>query len=206
MKKLIKTLPFVFLLVLFFGCTKDDSSSLTTSPSTSLKIIVNDDSGNPVSQALVKLYLSQTDLVNNTNQVLTTQTTNSNGEVIFSPVSDILTYYWLAKKDCKTNIFDNSISNSILLFSNTVNTFSTTISDKGKLKFTNNSINPYNVYVNNVLKISNMPGGTTNSYFYSPGNYSIRVEQQSGYIFNPTIQTYSGTLNCGGTLTTTFPN
>lgn len=196
----------LLIIALFFGCSKDDSSTLLTLPPTTLKIIVKDDSGNLVSQAQVKLYLSVTDFINNTNQVLTTQTTNSNGEATFSPVSNILTYYWSASKDCKKNIFDSTNNNPFYLLSNSVNTYYTTISDKGVLTFKNTSINPYNVYVNNVLKISNMTGGTTNSYYYAPGNYSIRVEQQSGYIFFPTILTYTETLNCGTILTTTFPD
>jgi len=37
------------------------------------------------------------------------------------------------------------------------------------------------------------------------GSYSIRVLQLSGYVFTPTDQTYTGTLSCGQTMTTTFP-
>jgi hypothetical protein len=206
MKNCIKGVSMLLMIAIFYGCSKDDNTSLTLPPTT-LKIIVNDDSGNPVYQAQVKIFGSQSDYNNNINQLFTTQLTNNQGEASFSPVNTYDTYYWSVTKDCKTSVFDtNNNHNNLLLLSNAVNTYSTTISDKGILIFTNNSSNPYNVYVNNILKISNMTGGTTNSYYYTPGNYSIRVEQQSGYLFTPTIKTYTGTLSCSGILTTTFPN
>lgn len=208
MKNYIKGLSMLLIIALFFGCSEDDSSTELTLPPTTLKIIVKDDSGNPVSQAQVKIFGSESDYNNNLNQSFTTQLTNNQGEASFSTsVNTYNTYYWLVTKDCKTNIFDTSNNhNNLFLLSNYVNTYSTTISDKGILKFTNNSSNPYNVFVNNVLKISNLAGNTSNIYFYPPGNYSIRVEQQSGYVLYPTIKTYTGTLNCGSILTTTFPN
>lgn len=206
MKNYIKGLSILFIVALFFGCSKDDSTSLNLPPTT-LKIIVNDDSGSPVSQAQVKIFGSQLDYNNNLNQLFTTQLTNNQGEANFSPVNTYNTYYWSVTKDCKTSVFDtNNNHNSLFLLSNAVNTYSTVISDKGILTFTNNSINPYNVYVNDVLQITNLDGYSSVSYYYYPGNYSIRVEQQSGFVLYPTIKTFTRILNCGSSLTTTFPN
>lgn len=206
MKNCIKGLLMLLMISLFFSCTEGNSSTELTLPPTTLKIIVKDDSGNPVSQAQVKIFGSELDY-NNFNQSFTTQLTNNQGEATFSSsVNRYNTYYWLVTKDCKTNIFDTNNHNNLFLSSNFVNTYSTTISDKGILKFTNNSSNPYNVFVNNVMKISNLAINTSSSYFYPPGNYSIRVEQQSGFLFKPTIISYTGTLNCGSILITTFPN
>ncbi|MCX6172276.1 MAG: hypothetical protein NT048_05490 [Flavobacterium sp.] len=206
MKNCFKGVSMLFIIAMFFGCSKEDSTSLTLPPTT-LKIIVNDDSGNPVSQAQVKIFGSQFDYYNNLNQLFTTKLTNNQGEASFSPVNTYDTYYWSVTKDCKTSVFDtNNNHNNLFLLSNAVNTYSISISDKGILTFNNNSSNPYKVYVNNVLKITNLAGNSTDSYFYSPGNYSIRVEQISGYLLYPTIKTYMVTLNCSGILTTTFPN
>ena len=204
MKNCIKRLSLLLIIALFFGCSKEDSTSLTLPPTT-LKIVVNDDAGNPVSQAQVKIFGSQSDY-NNNLQLFTTQLTNNQGEASFSPVNTYNTYYWRVTKDCKTSVFDtNNNHNNLFLLSNAVNTYSTTISDKGILIFTNNSSNPYNVYVNDQLLIT-MDGNSTKSYYYPPANYSIKVVQQSGYVLYPTIQTYNVTSSCNSILTTSFPN
>jgi len=51
-----------------------------------------------------------------------------------------------------------------------------------------------------------MNGGTVDYENFMPtGYYTIRVLQVSGYAVYPTDETFSGTLGCGATLTTTFP-
>ena len=202
MKNVFKGLLMLLIFILFFSCSKDSPSSTETP--TTLKIIVKDDSGSPVSQAQVKLYGSQSDMNNNLNQILTTQTTDATGETSFSPVTSYQNYYWLASKDCRTNLYSTTY-NQLFLQSNTTTSYSTTISGTGILKFINTSTNPYNVFINNTLEISNMNGGITKSYNFPSGSYTIRVEQQSGYLFSPTIETFNTTLTCGGTATTTFP-
>lgn len=205
MKTIFKSIAIVLLISLFFGCSKEDNNAVLTLPPTTLKIIVNDDSGSPVSQAQVKVFGSQSDY-NNNLQLFATQLTNNQGEASFSPVNTYNTYYWRVTKDCKTSVFDtNNNHNNLFLLSDAVNTYSTTISDKGILIFTNNSSYPYNVYVNDQILIT-MDGNSTKSYYYPPANYSIKVVQQSGYFFSPTIKTYNVTLSCNSILTTSFPN
>ncbi|MDD5358553.1 MAG: hypothetical protein PHX80_05360 [Candidatus Nanoarchaeia archaeon] len=73
----------------------------------------------------------------------------------------------------------------------------------GSLTFSNISLNPYYLYVNgelkgivnNVLTLKEMPTGV----------YTIRVVQESGYLLTPTEKTYTGTLDCAGSLNTVFP-
>ena len=207
MKNCIKAVSLLLIIALFFGCSKDSpTASIPAITPTTLKIIVKDNLGNTIPQAQVKIFGSQSDYNNNLNQLFSTQNTNNQGEVSFSPVNTYDTYYWRVIKDCKTNVFDtNNDHNIISLLSNFVNSYSTTISDTGILTFTNNSSNPYKVYVNDQLTTI-IDGVSTKSYYFPPAYYSIRVEQQSGYVLYPTIITYTGTLNCGATLTTTFPN
>jgi hypothetical protein len=205
MKKGMVKIGMFFLLIIVLGCTKEDTYT-QTQIQTTLLIQVTDESGIPVQDAQVKLYGSENDMFNNTNALLTTQMTNSQGEVRFSPLSSYSTYYWFASKGCSTNVFSIN-KNMIYLTPNTVNAFPTTLKPTGTLTFKNTSSNPYNVYVNNSLKFQNMSGsGTIKSYLTNPGIYTIRVEQQSGYLFNPTIITYVRELTCGNELLTTFPN
>jgi hypothetical protein len=85
------------------------------------------------------------------------------------------------------------------------NTSTTVISSTGTLAFVNNSTNPYAVYINGTYEFDAAGGETSHSNYRPTGSYSIRVLQESGYLIYPTDQTYTGTLECGQTLTTTFP-
>ena len=49
-------------------------------------------------------------------------------------------------------------------------------------------------------------GNTSYALIAPTAAYSIKVVQVSGYAVYPTEKTFSGTLTCGSTLTTTFPN
>jgi hypothetical protein len=42
--------------------------------------------------------------------------------------------------------------------------------------------------------------------FKPTANYTIRILQVSGYVFEPTDRTYTGSVTCGGTLVATFPD
>lgn len=171
---------------------------------TALQISVKDKVGNPVSGATVKLYSSFADWTNQTNQVLTTQTTNATGVVIFSPLSPA-TYYWQVVSGCQTN-FLGSIYNVNPLQANITNQATVIIEGTGVLALNNSSSNLYDVYVNGNLQITNMAGGSTRNIIAPIGNHIIRVVQKSGCtIFSCNDKTYNVTLNCGATITTTFP-
>jgi len=58
----------------------------------------------------------------------------------------------------------------------------------GKIRITNTSKNPYNVYVNGNYK-TQMQGGTFSEYDYPKGHYAMKAEQVSGYVLYPTVAT-----------------
>ncbi|MEJ7828841.1 MAG: hypothetical protein WKF91_11610, partial [Segetibacter sp.] len=96
-----------------------------------------------------------------------------------------------------------STSNSIAASQTT--SLNAVLTPTGTLRMVNTSSNPYRIFVNGT-EFPQIPGGGTTNYKYEPtGNYVIRVLQVSGYALLPTDKTYTGTLSCGATLTTTFP-
>jgi len=180
------------------------SKSSTTAPATtSLEITLKDDLGNPVTGATVKLYSSETNYSNGTNEVQGSKTSDSKGVVLFDNLSSIK-YYFSADKDCLTNAF-GGVATSNALTSSTKNMVTCILAKSGTLKINNTSSNPYDIYINGVLKITNMAGGTTQSFKAAIGTYNVRVLQKSGYVFTPTDKTYSGSISCGTVLNCTFP-
>lgn len=197
MKKIIAYLPSL-CLILTIACKKETTP--LPPPETSLKITVNDELGNAVSGATVAL-LDDEELT----QIGVTQTTDANGVVTFQKLTP-RKYAWAAVKGCKNNANGSGISVSPLT-ANITNTVTTVISGTGTISLTNISTNPYHVYVNGELMFSSMPGGTTETLQFRPtGNYTIRILQVSGYVFEPTDITYTGNLECGGTLVASFPD
>jgi hypothetical protein len=197
MKKIALLMTGIICLVC--SCKK---SGTTSPPTTSLQITVTDNLGNTVQGALVALYSSESDFNNDVNRV-NLQTTDSKGIVTFSNLQAIK-YYWFAQNGCRNNIF-GSVMTTNPITANIKNTVTTILQSTGVLKFVNTSTNPYHVYVNNQLYTDLAGGATKSTEFALAGSYTIRVVQISGYIVSPTDKTYTGTLSCGGTLTTTFP-
>ncbi len=185
------------IICLFFTSCKKDSAV------TALQITVIDNSGNNVSDATVTLYPDSTSLANGLNPI-STSTSDANGNVIFNTNLHSFKYFYLAQKGCQNNFRDRVVLYSPLAL-NTKSSVTTIISSVGTLAFKNTSTYPYTIYVNNVA-LGTLNGNSNYSFPYALiGNYSIRVLQNSGYIVYPTDETFTGTLNCGSTLTTTFP-
>ena len=179
------------------------SKAINITDPTSLEISVKDNLGNPVSGATVKLYSTESDWISETFQVLTTQTTNSSGVVIFKPLA-ASKYFWKISKGCQSNIYTTYTSTSALT-SNINNLVTSILGSTGTLTIINNSTYPYDIYLNGTLQFVNMAGGSRKDLLVPTGNYTIRVLQKSGYVLTPTDKTYTGSLVCGGTLSTTFP-
>ncbi len=194
----MKTLQFylfaiIATFIINFGCTKDDPITSTT-----LEIRLIDESGNSVSGATVKLYKSLNDLQNKVNQLGTTQTSDSDGKVRFSNL-DAITYYWFVEKGCLNNV--NSILTTDALESGKTKVITSTLYETGTLELTNQSAAQYQVFVNGFLFLT-ADAGFVYTYEYVPaGSYSIRVLQVGG----TDEKTYTGNINCSGTLSITFP-
>lgn len=201
MKTNLLKISVLFMMVFFLSCSKDSPAPVVTP--TSLELTVRDELGNPAIGATVKLYSSATDLVNDINTVALPQLSDASGKVKFSDLASIK-YYWYAEKDCKNN-YNGGVTSSNALTANTNTSFNVIMSSTGSLKFVNTSSNPYRVYINGTVAFD-MNGGTTQYKYKMPtGAYTLRVLQLSGYLFTATDLTFNGTLNCGSTLSTTFP-
>ena len=196
MKKSTLILMIFICLAVLISCVKDI-------PPTSLELAIVDNSGNVVSGAAVRLYSSQADWNDDTNQIGATGYSDASGTVVFTDLSNIK-YYWYVEKDCKNNA-NGTITTASALPAEVNNLVNVVISGTGTLKFISNSSYPYSVYINGTYAFD-MNGGTTHyEDFRATGYYTIRVLQVSGYISYPTDETFTGTLGCGATLTTIFP-
>jgi hypothetical protein len=191
-QKIVFIVTLLFISTFFLSCKKENIAP----PDTSLTIILSDELGNRVSGATVDLYASLT-----TNDS-TVQITDSKGMATFKGLSPIV-YYWAAISGCKTNI-GGSVSTTNPIIKNTDNQVGTVLKGTGLIKFTNNSSNPYDVYVNGTL-VHEMDGNSVESDYHVEGTYTIRVLQVSGYLLTPTDETFTGNVVCGGTLTVAFP-
>ncbi len=199
MKKII-TLIVVALSLGLSSCTKDD---LGVEVKTYLDIYVKDNLGNPVQGAEVKLYSSETDWKNSSNQVGAAQYSNSEGKAVFEGVSNIK-YYWLATKGCNNNV-NGSVTTVSPLNKGERNSVNTILTSTGNIRLNSTSSNPYRIYINGNA-ILDMQGGAVQYWNYLPvGTYTVRVLQLSGYILYPTDKTYSVNITCGNTTAVTFP-
>jgi hypothetical protein len=196
----------LWFIMSFLSCSKKDATSLTpfSSSATSLTIKITDDAGLPVSEASVRLYSSKEDLDKDTNQVSNTIIADKNGIAMF-PVLLPQKYYWRIQKECLDNYY-SVISSGEPLIENAANTANVILYGSGNIKLINTSRDPYKIYINGALTVDNLRGFSrqtlTNKLI---GFYSVRVVQLSGYNSSPSDKTFTGTLKCGYTLTTTFP-
>lgn len=206
MKKTIQFITIVLFLFLTFTACDSGTSEITPNGDikvTSLEIMLKDELGNVVSGASVKLYASQTDWAQKTNQVGTTVFSDETGKVTFTNLSAIK-YYWFAEKDAKNN-YNGGVSTKTALTADVKTTVNVILTSTGTLKFVNSSSDNYKIYINGT-DAGNVAGKTTIYKYYSPiGSYSIRALQLDGYILYATDKTYTGTLTAGGTISTTFP-
>lgn len=192
------------LTTILFACSKSSSTPAPTILETALQIKVLDNLGNPVSGASVKLYSTQTDFNNGTNQTSVTQTTNSSGIVTFQALIPTR-YYWYAYLDCKSNLF-GSITTTNDLTANITNNVTTIIASTSTLTLKNNSANPYSISMDGAIINSSIAGNSSIDYKIPSGNHTIVVTQLSGYLLVPTIKTYTINPTCGQILIQAFPN
>ena len=192
--KTIKYIPFLVTIIIFsiIGCKKDRIS-------TTLEIRVVDEQGIYVNGASVKLFKTQSDMENDTNQFGKTLMTDVNGKVSFSNLGPDI-YYWLAEKGCQNNV--NGITTTPALDLDVTRVVTTTLTGTGTLKLINQSLtNQYQVYLNGYpLLVANQ--GASYTYIYVPDDtYYLEAVQVNG----TGDKTYSLAITCGSTMTFTFP-
>ncbi len=74
----------------------------------------------------------------------------------------------------------------------------------GELRFSNNSANPYNCYVDGGFKFK-LNGNNSKDIDVKEGEHTVRVEQVSGYLVYPTILNWNVTVQAGKAYSITFP-
>lgn len=191
--KTIKYILFTAAIMFFsiISCKKDHIS-------TTLEIRVVDEQGIYIDGASVKLYKTQSDMENDTNQFGKTLMTDVNGKVSFSNLGPDI-YYWYAEKGCQNNV--NGISTTPALDLNVTRVVTTTLTGTGTLKLINQSQSQYQVYLNGYPLLTADPGASY-TYIYVPADtYYLEAVQVNG----TGDKTYSGAITCGSTLTFTFP-
>ena len=129
MKTLLIFLTTIIALTSINFCSKKETKSPPPpSPSTtSLEFIIKNDLGNTMSDVSVKLYPSQTDMINGTNQLETTQFSDSSGKLVFTDLSNAK-YYWLAEKG-RLNNSNGAFTTDSLLHLNANNMVQVSMSD-----------------------------------------------------------------------------
>jgi hypothetical protein len=201
-----KTNRFVAFLsgcaLLLNSCSKKDVPPPPPPSSTDLKIVVSDPGGARVANAGVWLYNTQSDWTYSTNPIKHL-TTDANGEVLFTKLSPVR--YWYSVKIGCMNNNNTAHAVSTSLPSGKTTTAATILQQTGTLRFVNRSSNPYRIYINGVQVIDQNGGSTLDLQLEPAEPKTIRVLQLSGYAVSPTEKTYTGTLSCGGLLTTTYP-
>jgi hypothetical protein len=190
---------FMFLLfagvTIFTSCKKEEAAP-------SLELTVRDNLGNAVSGATLKLFKSENDLINFTNQVGSTKTTDGSGKIKIENLEEIK-YYFFAEKDCYNNYRGgNYLVDPLKKNQNT--TADIVISKTGTLKVMNNSAHPYKIYINGAEETQIPAGNYYEKKYMAIGSYVIRYVQVSGFTSTPIDADNSGTLDCGGTFTTTI--
>jgi archaellum component FlaF (FlaF/FlaG flagellin family) len=200
MKKLLLPL-FSICLLLLVSCSSDDANSIIA-PKTSLEITFKDELGNSMQDVVVKLFSSQDDWNNGTNQVGTVHYSDADGVVLFEDISNIK-YYWLAEKGCQNNVY-GGVTTTTPLAEGKKTTITNILKKSGTLTLTSTSSNPYRIFINGTAEID-LQGNATKSYILPEGTYTVRVLQLSGYILYPTDKTYSPSISCGNTTTVKFP-
>lgn len=81
---------------------------------------------------------------------------------------------------------------------------SCTKDDTGTVRFSNNSSNPYELFINGESK-GEFGGLTWRNFDLDAGSYTLKATQVSGYILFPTVKEGQITLKAGESLEWSFP-
>jgi hypothetical protein len=197
-KKYRAHIALLFLIAINAHCKKDS----TPPAPTALQVTVRSNTAQPVTGATVSIFADSADFVNNTNALMTA-VSDGKGVVTFSNLSSKI-YYFFAEDGCNNNFNADCVLKNPLALNRTTSV-DAAIYATGSLKFTNQSADPYTVYVNGT-DIGILDGIRTVTAKNVPlGVYSVRVVQNSGFTGSPTDETISANVSCGNTTPVSFP-
>ena len=194
---------FITIIICTFSVCVSSCIKVVPTP-TQLQMQVLDYNGYIVPNAAVYLYASESDYFNDKN-LLQTATTDPNGYFYFSNLAPT-TYYYYVKSGCLDN-FNTTYYLSQPLLPNQLNQYSPIYLDVAQTMSTKNISNdPYDVYIDGVLKYSSQPRATTLNFTEIPGgNHTVRVIQVSGFLYRPIDETFTVSISCGVSPTITYP-
>lgn len=198
--KIIKIVFISFVFLSFQSCIK----TIDTPAPTSMQILVQDNLGYPLPGASVTLFGSESDFYNNVNPIATSYT-DANGYLYFTNLSPII-YYYYVQYGCKDNFNGNThLYEPLVPYS--LNTYSPiTLSSVGQIKVESNSFYPYQVLLDGVVVVNNLPSQSTATINEIPaGNHSLEVIQLSGYNGSPNYEFFNVVVTCGDRTIVTFP-
>ena len=197
--KNLNLLGLAFVLIVSALSCKKDSPAL---PPTALQITLVDNTGSPVIGATVKLYQTLHGMEIDSAMVSIASFSDVSGKVTFTNLLPIK-YYWFASNGCQNN-FNGTKGTTTELTPNATTSVTSILAGTGSLIIVNNSLNQYQIYINNVFAFT-ANGGLMYTYKNYPAiSYTVKAVQvnNTSHIFNFTPTT----LTCGGSITCTIPN
>jgi hypothetical protein len=205
------------------SCSKDDNNNNTPPANTTaleLTIKTADAVGSVVSGATVKLYGTQSDWINGTNQVGATQTSGADGKVKFTNLDAKKYYFSVSKADgCLSNAitipvtYSTTTGQATAIPANQTTSLAIPVTGTTNLTFHNTSTNAWTVSIVGAGQNGEdaiyytIPAGYNNLVPMPIGTYTIKM-QEVGADGNPTETaplTFDQELDCGGTSTVSFP-
>lgn len=156
-----------------------------------LLITLKDDSGKLVQGANVRLY-------KNINDSGTTRISDATGVVIFSDLDTTL-YYWLAKKECKTNGLSQTTLNRPVLPGVVLYGYSV-LTETGVLKIVNSSLENYKI--SDSLVTATVTKDTPYVAYRKIGSHVLQIEKPGTPTFKKDTLIR---IRCGDTSTLHLP-
>lgn len=192
----MKKIQFLFLLlvagIFTTSCEDLDDQELPRNTAV-LELTVKDVAGNVVPGTQVKLFASQDDWTNQTNQIGMTAISDDNGKVAFTGLTDVL-YYFRAEKECLKNVNENHVTAAPLLLA-TTNVMEALVDGTGTLSLVVSRPGNYSVYIDGVYTFDISGGQTVNLTDLAADPHVVRVVETGGAF----DESYDFLIECGQT-------
>jgi hypothetical protein len=187
----LKHVVLLAIILVFTQCSKTNNDEAPTD----MRITVIDQTGNRVAGATVKFAQSPYFMPGYTS----TQTSDINGNVLFSNISTSSRFYYIyAEVGCNNNVADTSFPRFLTL--NTLNVDSIIVYEKGALRINNTSNEGY--HISSSFFNTTLPANIQTTYNPRAGNYVVHSEQLSSPGAGKDTLIH---ITCGDTSTITLP-